>query len=96
MKMEKMRNKVIVYQLIDLDDNGSKVLTGTIEDIRIFMKDRWGTNGDFVNHMLETEFIEEDYYSYIENDENLWELVNILGYMAIEECEVPIEDFFEE
>jgi len=96
MKMEKMRNGVTVYQLIDLDDNGSKVLTGTIEDIRIFMKDRWMINGEFVNSMLETEFIEEDYYSYLDSDENLWNAVGVMGYMAFEECKVPIEDFFEE
>lgn len=94
MKLENMRDKVKVYQLIDLDDNGSKVLIGTIEDIRTFMKDRWMTNGDYVNDMLETEFIEEDYYSYLDSDENLLEAVNIMSYMAIEECDVPIEDFF--
>ena len=92
--MEIIRDKVTVYQMIDLDDNGSKVLIGTIEDIRTFMKDRWMTNGEFVNDMLETEFIEEDYYSFLDSDENLWEAVKIMGYMAIEECEVPIEDFF--
>lgn len=90
-----MKDKVKVYQLIDMDDNGANVLIGTIEDIRTFMKDRWGTNGNFVNDMLETEFIEEEYYSYIDNDENLWDVVKVMGYMAIEECEVPIEDFFE-
>ena len=69
--MENTRDKVTVYQMIDLDDNGSKVLIGTIEDIRTFMKDRWMTSGEFVNDMLETEFIEEDYYSFLDSDENL-------------------------
>lgn len=91
-----MKDKVKVYQLIDMDNNGAKVLIGTIEDIRTFMKDRWGTFVKDIMVMLETEFIEEEeYYSYIDNDENLWDVVKVMGYMAIEECEVPIEDFFE-
>lgn len=92
--MEKLRSGVKVYQLIDLDDNGSKVLIGTINDIRQFIKNRWEFFSEHINEVFDTEFIEEEFYCYVDDDNNLMMVLNNLGYKAIEECEVPIEDFF--
>ena len=92
--MEKLRSGVKIYQLIDLDDNGSKVLIGTINDIRQFIKNRWEFFSEHINEVFDTEFIEEEFYCYVDDDKNLMMVLNNLGYEAIEECEVPIEDFF--
>lgn len=91
--MEKLRDSVTVYQLVDLDDNGSKVLIGTINDIREFVKNRWGFFSEHIYEVFDIE-LEEEFYCYVDDDKNLWEVLNNLGYHAFEECEVPIEDFF--
>jgi hypothetical protein len=91
----KLRERVKVYQLLDMDDNGVLVLVGTINDIREFIKGRWLGDGEYVNDVCDVVFnTEEEYYTYVDDDNNLFRVVDDLGYMAIEECEVPIEDFF--
>lgn len=89
-----MKEKVKVYNLYDVEEGTTKLLTGTIEDLRTFMKNRWAECGDFVKDMLGFE-IEEDYYAYLDNDTNLCLAMSELGYVADEICEVPIEDFMD-
>jgi len=92
-----MKDKVIVYNLLDLDNidgMGADIMTGTIEDIRTFMKNRWNECDEFVAEMLGFE-VEEDYYTYIDDDTNLFIAIRELGYIMDEVCVVPIEDFRE-
>jgi len=90
-----MKEKVKVYNLYDWYTlRTPKLLTGTIEDIRTFMKNRWKDCGDFVKDMLDFE-VEEDYYAYLDNDTNLCLAMSELGYVMEDVCEVPIEDFMD-
>lgn len=92
--MEKLRDFVSVYKLVDLDDNGYEVLTGTINDVRNFVKNRWEFFREHINEVFETDFIEEEFYCYVDDNNNLWDVLYNLGYSANVVCEVPIEDFF--
>lgn len=92
--MEKLRDFVSVYKLVDLDDNGYEVLTGTINDVRNFVKNRWEFFREHINEVFETDFIEEEFYCYVDDNNNLWDVLYNLGYSADVVCEVPIEDFF--
>lgn len=87
--MEINRNAVKVYNLVDIDNNGEVILTGTINDIRTWVKNCWRDRKD----MVETFdiHVEEDWYYFV--DSNLALVISNMGYEAIEVCEVPIEDF---
>jgi len=93
----KFKENVKVYSIIDLSKNGVEVVVGTIEDVRNFGKNLWGFGeGKYVNDCLKTNFIEEDYYLYLDDDENLMDIIHSLGYFTIEKCKVPFEDFIED
>jgi hypothetical protein len=84
-----MKSSVSVYELND----GLKVLlNGTIEDIRIHMKNLYTTSKYFIEMTLSIN-LEEDYYAYLDNDANLFDALNKFSYRIKELCAVPIEDF---
>jgi len=85
-----MKNKVKVYNLTDTTLN-ELVLTGTMEDIRTFIKDRWNKGLQNLITKLLNIHVEEDFYTYV--DANIHEVLFVLGYQEKEVCEVPIEDF---
>ena len=60
-----MKKSVKVYNLYDVEEGTTKLLTGTIEDVRTWMKNRWRECGTFVTDILGFE-IEEDYYAYLD------------------------------
>ena len=84
-----MKLTVNVYEL----SNGIQVvLNGTIEDVRIYMKNLYNPNKYFIDMSL-CIGVEEEYYCYLDNDNNLLEAINKFGYKLKELCLVPIEDF---
>lgn len=85
-----MRNKVIVYELVDT--NEEIILTGTIEDIRTFIKNTWKTNKDFIIDITGVK-VEEDFYAHVDDTKNLFQVISYMGYQATSVCVVPIEDF---
>jgi hypothetical protein len=90
-----MRTKVLVYELVDVDENGERLLIGTIEDIRTFIKDRWKYVSDnFVTDITGIE-VEEDFYAHVDDTKNLFQVMYDMGYKATTVCEVPIEDFMD-
>ena len=89
-----MRKKVIVYELIDMDNNRERLLTGTIEDIRTFIKNRWTETEGVVTEMTGIE-VEEDFYTHVDDTKNLFQVIFDLGYQINNLCVVPIEDFMD-
>jgi hypothetical protein len=92
-----MRTKVLVYELVDVvvDESGERLLIGTIEDIRTFIKDRWKYISDnFVTDITGIE-VEEDFYAHVDDTKNLFQVMSDMGYKATRVCEVPIEDFMD-
>jgi len=83
------KDKVIVYNLIDIDNNGDVILTGTMNDIRTWVKNCWQDQKD----MVETFDIdvEEDWYYFVDSDLAL--VISNMGYDVVVACVVPIEDF---
>jgi hypothetical protein len=84
-----MRNKVIVYELVK---NNKKVLVGTIEDIRTFIKNRWKDVDTYITRITGIK-VEEDFYAYVDDTKNLFQVISDMGYQATSVCVVPIEDF---
>lgn len=85
-----MKEKVEVYNLIDTDLN-EIVMTGGIEDVRIYLKNQWKLGLiNLIKKVLEIE-IEEDYYAFVDNNINV--VLTSLGYIIKEVCQIPIEDF---
>ena len=87
-----MRNKVIVYELVDLDNDNERMLTGTIEDICTFIKNRWTAAKNLVKMTTGIE-VEEDYYTHVDDTKNLFQVISDMRYQANNLCVVPIEDF---
>ena len=86
-----MRNKVIVYGLVKNNTN-KKVLVGTIEDIRTFIKNRRKDVDTYITRITGIK-VEEDFYAYVDDTKNLFTTMDKMGYEATNLCEVPIEDF---
>ncbi len=87
-----MKDKVKVYNLVDTDLL-EIAMSGTLEDIRIHIKDQWKAG---LQNLIIDFFgfdLEEDYYQFV--DTNFDEVVSRLGFDLKEICEVPIEDFEE-
>lgn len=84
------RNAVKVYNLNDIDNNGEVILTGTMNDIRTWVKNCWHTTNEMVVGLFDIH-VEEDWYYFVDSDLAL--VISNMGYEAIEVCEVPIEDF---
>ena len=59
-----MKEKVKVLQLLDLDEpiGDQNVLVGTIKDIRIWAKNLWKTQPDFIAMLIDEPITEEDVY----------------------------------
>lgn len=74
--------QVIIYEVTDNDDDGSRVLVGTIEKLREFMKDRINMRDD------ETMTPEQ-----LDKDMVLWDYVEDWGYKAVEIAVVKLTDF---
>lgn len=100
-----MKEKVKVLQLLDLDApiGDQNILVGTIKDIRVWAKNLWKKDSDFVKDILveiwETDNaspIEEDYYNFLDSDAQLISFLNVCGYGMREICEVPFDDFYDE
>lgn len=89
-----MKEKVKVYSLIDDVTDGTTLVTGTIEDIRTFMKNRWTECGDYVKEVFGFE-IEEDYYTFLDDDSDLRKAMSVFGYVMDEVCEVSIDEFMD-
>jgi hypothetical protein len=92
-----MKKSVTVYQMIDLkNQNNETVLNGTIKDIRIWAKNRWKENSDYIRGlMIDLGGIlnEEDFYTKMDNDLTLFAFLEGSGYFLYPICEVPLEDF---
>lgn len=74
--------QLIIYEVTDNDDAGSRVLIGTIEKLRDFMKDRINMRDD---ETMTPEQLDEDMV--------LWDYVEDWGYTAIEVAVVYLTDF---
>jgi hypothetical protein len=85
-----MKNVVKVYVVTDIDDCGTIMLHGTIEDVRKFAKDKFD---DLWSDLTPYPMEEEEYYMYCDDDTNLLKALDTMGYEMKEICEVPIEDF---
>jgi len=84
-----MKTSITVYELND----GLRVLLyGTIEDLRIFMKNLYTASKYFIEMTLSIR-LEEDYYTHLDNDANLFDALNKFSYGIKELCAVSIEDF---
>jgi hypothetical protein len=87
----KIKKAVVeVYNLIDIDNNRNVILTGTVNDIRTWVKNCWRDRRDMVE--LFDIHVEEDWYYFVDGDLTLVVISN-MGYEMVEVCEVPIEDF---
>jgi len=87
-----MKEKVSVYQLVDLDQDNEVVCNGSMNDIRHWAKNRWEIEKDLINEYYGIE-VEEDFYLFLDEDKNLNTLLSDFGYEAQEICVIPIEDF---
>jgi len=74
--------QLVIYEVTDNDDAGSRVLIGTIEKLRDFMKDRINMRDD---ETMTPEQLDEDMV--------LWDYVEEWGYTAIEVAVVYLTDF---
>jgi hypothetical protein len=97
-----MKEKVTVYKLIDMDAESifdSTVLVGTLNDVRIWAKNLWKIDQDWVESNLtdwvENELIEEGFYALMDDNRILVDFVTNMGYDVIEVCEVPLDDFYD-
>lgn len=101
-----MKEKVKVLQLLDLDEpiGNQNVLVGTINDIRIWAKNLWKRDKEWVMDVLGSYWdndnagiIEEDFYNHLDfSDENLMKFLISIGYNVRELCEVPFDDFYDD
>lgn len=94
-----MKKSLTVYQMIDLkNQNNETVLNGTIKDIRIWAKNRWKENSDYIRGlMIDLGGIlnEEDFYTKLDDDLTLFAFLEGGGYFLYPICEVLLEDFQE-
>jgi len=94
-----MKKSVTVYQMIDLKtQNNETVLNGTIKDIRIWAKNRWKENSDYIRGlMIDLGGIlnEEDFYYLMDGTVTLSNFLHDIGCGLIIVCEVSLEDFQE-
>ena len=95
-----MKKSVTVYQMIDLkNQNNETVLNGTIKDIRIWAKNSWKENSDYIRGlMIDLGGIlnEEDFYTKLDDDLVLFAFLEGGGYILVNLCEVPLGDFYDE
>ena len=84
-----MKTSIIVYEL---NDGLRPILYGSLEDLRIFTKNLYTTSKYFIGMTLSIG-LEEDYYTHLDNDANLFDVLNKFGYRINELCAVSIEDF---
>lgn len=92
-----MREKVKVYQLFDTDETveNNHMLFGTMNDIRTWAKNLWKQDfGEFVTLITGEQFIEEDFYTMLDDDTKLHFFLEGAGYGMREICEVPFDDFY--
>ena len=95
-----MKEKVKVYELVDIkkEMHNCIILNGTIKDVRKWAKDQWKTSSDYIRGlMIDLGGIlnEEDFYTKMDDDLVLFAFLEGGGYVLIELCEVPLEDFQE-
>jgi len=95
-----MRKKVTVYKVIDLKTQNDEVtLYGTINEIRIWAKNRWKENSDYIRGlMIDLGGIlnEEDFYTKMDEDLTLFAFMEGSGYLVLPLCVVPLDDFYDE
>jgi hypothetical protein len=94
-----MKDKVKVYTLEDLGNNRETILCGTINDIRQWAKDQWKSSNEFVKDlMIDLGGIlnEEDFYTKMDDDLVLLAFLQDGGYILVNLCEVPLDDFYDE
>lgn len=89
-----MKKKVKVYRLYSRNFRNETLVTGTIKDVRIFMKNRWSLYIDEIRNVFDID-IEEDYYTYLDDNINLRSVINQFMYDMDEICEVSIDDFMD-
>jgi hypothetical protein len=92
-----MKEKVKVYVLLDMDApiGDQKVLIGTINDIRIWAKNLWKQDSEWIKDSMSSVVIEEDYYRMLDDDDVLINILLTFGYVRKEICEVPFDDFYD-
>lgn len=95
-----MKEKVTVYKVIDLKTQNDEVtLYGTINEIRIWAKNRWKENSYYIRGlMIDLGGIlnEEDFYAKMDEDLTLFAFMEGSGYLIFPLCEVPLDDFYDE
>jgi len=70
-----------------------------LNDVRQWAKDQWKTSCEFVeNLMIDLGGIlnEEDFYTKIDDDLVLFAFLEGGGYILVDLCEVPLDDFYDE
>lgn len=88
-----MKEKVTVYELSDTANR--KVLTGTINDVRTWAKNKWGKDAPYMLETLGIE-VEEDLYLLFDDELKLREFLDDEAYRLRGICEVPLDDFYDE
>jgi hypothetical protein len=95
-----MREKVTVYKLVDgKTQNDDVLLIGTINEIRIWAKNRWKDSSDYIRGlMIDLGGIlnEEDFYTKMDEDMTLLAFLEGAGYGLFPLCEVPFDDFYDD
>lgn len=94
-----MKEKVQVYKVIDLKTQNDEVtLYGTINEIRIWAKNRWKENSDYIRGLMSDLggiLNEEDFYAKMDEDLTLFAFMEGSGYLVFPLCEVPFDDFYD-
>lgn len=93
-----MKEKVKVYELVDIkkEMHDCIILNGTIKDVRKWAKDQWKTSRDYIRGLMNDlggNLNEEDFYTKMDDDLVLFAFLEGGGYILIELCEVPLDDF---
>jgi hypothetical protein len=96
-----MKEKIKVYVLYDVDGNigDNTIMHGTINDIRIWAKNLWKENQDWVRDlMIDLGGIlnEEDFYTKMDEDLTLFAFLEDSGHGLIPICNVPLDDFYDD
>jgi hypothetical protein len=96
-----MKEKIKVYVLYDVDGNigDNTIMHGTINDIRIWAKNLWKQDQDWVRDlMIDLGGIlnEEDFYTKLDDDLTLFAFLEGGGHGLIPICDVPLDDFYDD
>jgi hypothetical protein len=95
-----MKTGVTVYSLVDLENDSSIIVSGTINDLRNFAKTRWEQDQEFIQDIFypdfEGELLEEEFYQLMDDDLSVLRFLESYQCDIEELCVVPLDDFYDE